>query len=83
MFSRFHLKNFFILKKKKLNAWFIKLRAFQKLLEDYPEWIGNVVMIQVTSPALTDSPKLERMVSEIVAHINGEYGSLDFVPVHH
>ena len=31
-------------------------------------------MIQVTSPALTDSPKLERMVSEIVAHINGEFG---------
>ena len=41
-----------------------QLRAFEKLLQDYPEWIGNVVMIQVTSPALTDSPKLERMVSE-------------------
>ncbi|KAF8878174.1 hypothetical protein CPB84DRAFT_1817530 [Gymnopilus junonius] len=59
------------------------LRAFEKLLQDYPQWIGNVVMIQVTSPALTDSPKLERMVSELVAHINGEYGSLDFIPVHH
>ncbi|KAG6897969.1 hypothetical protein C0993_007209 [Termitomyces sp. T159_Od127] len=51
-----------------------KLRAFEKLLQDYPEWIGNVVMIQVTSPAMTDSPKLERAVSELVAHINGEYG---------
>ncbi|KAG5636047.1 hypothetical protein H0H81_009271 [Sphagnurus paluster] len=60
-----------------------KLRAFEKLLQDYPQWIGNVVMIQVTSPALTDSPKLERIVSELVAHINGEYGSLDFIPVHH
>lgn len=60
-----------------------KLRAFEKLLHDYPEWIGNVVLIQVTSPALTDSPKLERQVSEIVSHINGEYGSLDFIPVHH
>jgi len=60
-----------------------KLRAFEKLLQDYPEWIGNVVMIQVTSPALNDSPKLERMVSELVSHINGEYGSLDFIPVHH
>ncbi|KAF8882465.1 trehalose-6-phosphate phosphatase [Infundibulicybe gibba] len=60
-----------------------KLRAFEKLLQDYPEWIGSVVMIQVTSPALTDSPKLERIVSELVAHINGEYGSLDFIPVHH
>ncbi|EMD35685.1 glycosyltransferase family 20 protein [Gelatoporia subvermispora B] len=60
-----------------------KLRAFEKLLQDYPQWIGNVVLIQVTSPALSDSPKLERQVSEIVAHINGEYGSLDFIPVHH
>ncbi|KAJ8516825.1 hypothetical protein ONZ45_g5903 [Pleurotus djamor] len=60
-----------------------KLRAFEKLLQDFPEWIGNVVLIQVTSPALTDSPKLERQVSELVAHINGEYGSLDFIPVHH
>lgn len=45
--------------------------------------IVQVVLIQVTSPALTDSPKLERQVSELVAHINGEYGSLDFIPVHH
>jgi len=60
-----------------------KLRAFEKLLQDYPEWIGKVVLIQVTSPALSDSPKLERQVSELVAHINGEYGSLDFIPVHH
>lgn len=61
----------------------IQLRAFEKLLHDYPEWQGQVVLIQVTSPALTDSPKLERQVSELVAHINGEYGSLDFIPVHH
>ncbi|KAG9310012.1 glycosyltransferase family 20 protein [Chiua virens] len=60
-----------------------KLRAFEKLLHDYPEWQGQVVLIQVTSPSLTDSPKLERQVSELVAHINGEYGSLDFIPVHH
>lgn len=60
-----------------------KLRAFEKLLLDYPEWRGQVVLIQVTSPALTDSPKLERQISELVAHINGEFGSLDFIPVHH
>ncbi|KAI0316381.1 trehalose-6-phosphate phosphatase [Amylostereum chailletii] len=60
-----------------------KLRAFEKLLHDYPEWIGKVVLIQVTSPALSDSPKLERQVSELVSQINGEYGGLDFIPVHH
>ena|ERR1700722_8728297 len=61
----------------------LQLRAFEKLLQDYPKWIGNVVLIQVTSPSISDSPKLERQVSELVAHINGEYGSLDFIPVHH
>ncbi|KAI0266200.1 glycosyl transferase, partial [Gloeopeniophorella convolvens] len=60
-----------------------KLCALSKLLHDYPEWIGHVVLIQVTSPALTDSPKLERQVSELVSSINGESGSLDFIPVHH
>ncbi|KAJ7714879.1 hypothetical protein B0H16DRAFT_1898961 [Mycena metata] len=39
------------------------LHAFQRLLQTYPQWVGNVVLIQVTSPALTDSPKLERQVS--------------------
>ncbi|KAG8217002.1 glycosyltransferase family 20 protein [Butyriboletus roseoflavus] len=65
------------------SACVMQLRAFEKLLHDYPQWQGQVVLIQVTSPALTDSPKLERQVSELVAHINGEYGSLDFIPVHH
>ncbi|KAF7325671.1 Trehalose-6-phosphate phosphatase [Mycena kentingensis (nom. inval.)] len=60
-----------------------KLLAFKKFLQTYPEWVGNVVFIQVTSPALTDSPKLERQISELVANINGEFGSLDFIPVHH
>lgn len=60
-----------------------KLQAFEKLLECYPEWRGKVVLIQVTQPSLSDSPKLERTVSELVSHINGLYGSLDFTPVHH
>lgn len=60
-----------------------QLRAFERLLQDYPEWVGNVVFIQVTTPALSDSPKLEHQISELVAHINGEFGALDFVPVHH
>ena len=60
-----------------------KLQAFEKFLEVYPEWRGNVVMIQVTTPALSESPKLERMCAELVSHINGIYGGLDFTPVHH
>ncbi|KAL7423946.1 hypothetical protein Q5752_001531 [Cryptotrichosporon argae] len=60
-----------------------KLQAFEKFLQTYPEHRGKVVLIQVTTPALSESPKLERMVAELVSHINGTYGSLDFTPVHH
>ncbi|KAG1747307.1 hypothetical protein EDB19DRAFT_1872942, partial [Suillus lakei] len=51
-----------------------KLRAFEK---------RKVVLIQVTSPPLTDPLKLECQVLELVARTNGEYWSFDFVPVHH
>jgi trehalose 6-phosphate synthase/phosphatase len=60
-----------------------KLNAFEKLLTDYPEWRNNVVLIQVTSPGVTESRKLETKVSEMVSQINGKFGSLEFTPVHH
>ncbi|RIA80605.1 glycosyltransferase family 20 protein [Glomus cerebriforme] len=60
-----------------------KLHSFEKFLEEYPEWRGKVVLIQVTSPAQSESQKLELKVSELIAHINGTYGSLEFTPVHH
>nr|BAO72966.1 trehalose-6-phosphate phosphatase2 [Moniliella megachiliensis] len=60
-----------------------KLQAFKKLLDEYPEWRGQVVLIQVTAPAVHDSPALEREVSELVSQINSEYGTLSFAPVHH
>lgn len=60
-----------------------KLQAFEKFLQVYPEWRGKVVLIQVTTPALSESPTLEREVAELVSQINSTYGSLDFTPVHH
>ncbi|KAF9188721.1 threalose-6-phosphate phosphatase [Haplosporangium sp. Z 767] len=60
-----------------------KLQAFEKFLNDYPEMHGEVVLIQVTSPPLVENPKLEAKIAELVAHINGTYGSLNFTPVHH
>ncbi|KAG0740386.1 hypothetical protein G6F62_007284 [Rhizopus arrhizus] len=61
-----------------------KLAAFEKFLLDYPQWQNKVVLIQVTdSPNSADTIKNEHRVSEMVAHINGTYGSLEFTPVHH
>ncbi|KAF3934803.1 Trehalose-phosphatase [Dactylellina cionopaga] len=60
-----------------------KLRAFEMFLEIYPEWRDKVILIQVTSPSASEGPKVEHQVSELVAHINGTYGSIHFSPVQH
>jgi trehalose 6-phosphate synthase/phosphatase len=66
-----------------------KLMAFEMFLEEFPEWRDKVVLIQVTSPGnLGDDnghseEKTQNKVSELVARINGLYGSLSFSPVQH
>lgn len=60
-----------------------KLYAFEMFLNLYPEWIEKVVLIQVTSPAYANTAKTEKKISEMVAHINGTYGGLQFAPVQH
>lgn len=66
-----------------------KLQAFEMFLERYPEWREKVVLIQVTSPSkldeggVEDSNKFVNQISNLVAKINGAYGSLGFTPVQH
>ncbi|KAG9234228.1 glycosyltransferase family 20-domain-containing protein [Amylocarpus encephaloides] len=67
-----------------------KLMAFETFLERYPEWREKVVLIQVTSPTSVEegkkedsSTKIANKVAELVAKINGLYGSLSFSPVQH
>ena len=66
-----------------------KLQAFEIFLERHPEWHDKVVLIQVTSPTSIEdredsgSDKVANKISDLVARINGSYGSLSFTPVHH
>ncbi|KAL5323069.1 hypothetical protein ACEPPN_007597 [Leptodophora sp. 'Broadleaf-Isolate-01'] len=66
-----------------------KLMAFERFLEMYPEWVDKVVLIQVTSPTSVEEEKedsgnkIANKVAELVAKINGLYGSLSFSPVQH
>jgi len=65
-----------------------KLQAFERFLEDYPEWHGKVVLIQITSPSHTNTEpdaedKFLNKISDLAAKINGLYGSLSFTPVQH
>ena len=65
-----------------------KLQAFEIFLERHPEWHDKVVLIQVTSPTSIEdkeegADKTANKISDLVARINGTYGSLSFTPVQH
>jgi trehalose 6-phosphate synthase/phosphatase len=66
-----------------------KLMAFETFLERYPEWRDKVVLIQVTSPTSVEEEKddtgnkIANKIADLVAKINGLYGSLGFSPVQH
>jgi len=66
-----------------------KLQAFEVFLDRYPQWREKVVLIQVTSPTSMEEEKedaankISNKISDLVARINGVYGSLSFSPVQH
>ena len=54
-----------------------KMRAFDKLLTDHPEWKGKAVLIQIAIPKRSDIEEyktLRRQVEEMVGMINGKHG---------
>ncbi|CUM63070.1 uncharacterized protein PRCAT00000635001 [Priceomyces carsonii] len=60
-----------------------KLEAYGMFLEMYPEWRDKVVLIQVLSPGYSHSAQVEKQVTELVNHINSEFGNLNYTPVVH
>ncbi|KAI9189068.1 Trehalose-6-P synthase/phosphatase complex synthase subunit [Blastocladiella emersonii ATCC 22665] len=61
-----------------------KLHAFEVFLSQHPEWIGKVVLVQVAVPSRTDVEEyqaLRQTVNELVGRINGQYGTVDFMPI--
>ncbi|XP_074269762.1 alpha,alpha-trehalose-phosphate synthase [UDP-forming] 1-like isoform X2 [Silene latifolia] len=63
-----------------------KILAFEKFLEENPDWCDKVVLLQIAVPTRTDVPEYQKLTSqvhEIVGRINGRFGSLTSVPIHH
>lgn len=61
-----------------------RLEAFSTFLEDNPEYWGKVTMILVAVPSRTDVPQYQQLkqhVDEMIGHINGKYGKLDWSPI--
>ncbi|GAA5944444.1 hypothetical protein JCM1841_000794, partial [Sporobolomyces salmonicolor] len=62
-----------------------KLHAMEVFLEEHPEWIGKVVLIQVAVPSRQDVEEYQNLrasVNELVGRINGRFGTVDWMPIH-
>ncbi|KAL3839982.1 hypothetical protein ACJIZ3_024573 [Penstemon smallii] len=63
-----------------------KFLAFEKFLEENPIWREKVVLVQIAVPTRTEVPEYQKLTSkvhEIVGWINGRFGTLTTVPIHH
>ncbi|CAA0815895.1 Alpha-alpha-trehalose-phosphate synthase [Striga hermonthica] len=63
-----------------------KILAFEKFLEENPDWHDKVVLLQIAVPTRTDVAEYQKLTSqvhEIVGRINGRFGTLTAVPIHH
>jgi trehalose 6-phosphate synthase/phosphatase len=61
-----------------------RLRGYETLLEQRPEWRGKVVFLLVVVPSREQVEQYQRMkqeLDELVGQINGAYGSMDWVPI--
>ncbi|WP_026245139.1 bifunctional alpha,alpha-trehalose-phosphate synthase (UDP-forming)/trehalose-phosphatase [Alkalispirochaeta alkalica] len=63
-----------------------RIRAFRRLLEEYPQYIGVVTLLIIVSPSRESVPRymeLKREVDELVSDINGRMSTLNWVPIHY
>ena len=61
-----------------------KLQAFERLLEQYPEMLGKVTLLNIITPAAPGMEIYESLrveVDRVVGRINGRFSTLNWVPV--
>ena len=63
-----------------------RLRAFELLLQRYPEWRGQVSLLMVVVPSrdqVAEYAALKEEIDELVGRINAEYRTISWNPVHY
>ncbi|MCI1241437.1 MAG: trehalose-phosphatase [Bifidobacterium subtile] len=63
-----------------------RLRAFERLLEKYPEWTGHVTYYLLATPSRGDVEtyrRLKQQVDQLVGKINGRFSMLAWTPIHY
>jgi trehalose 6-phosphate synthase len=61
-----------------------RLRAFERLLGQYPQWKGNIHFLQIGAPSRTNVPAYRALndeVAQLATRINSEYGTAEWQPV--
>ena len=65
---------------------FERIRAFQRLLELYPEMRGRVTMTQIVIPCNgtpSENRRVDLQIESVVGQINRRFGSHDWTPIHY
>jgi trehalose 6-phosphate synthase/phosphatase len=63
-----------------------RLRAYELLLERYPQLKGRITYIQLIVPSRDEVPKyreLKEEINRLVSEINGRFGSIGWQPIQH
>ncbi|ESQ35105.1 hypothetical protein EUTSA_v10006809mg [Eutrema salsugineum] len=63
-----------------------KYLGFEKFLEENPNWRDKVVLVQIAVPTrngVSEYGKVKNQVHGLVGRINGRFGSVSSVPIHH
>ncbi len=62
-----------------------RLKAFDRFLHENPEYIDKVSLFLIVVPSRDRVPSykaLKEKVEFLVGHINGKYGTINYVPIH-
>ena len=61
-----------------------RMQAVERLLEDYPEMVGRVTLVQISAPSRVNIPDYaeeREQVDALAGRINGRFGEADWMPI--
>jgi trehalose 6-phosphate synthase len=61
-----------------------RIRAFERFLEDYPDWRGKVTLLQITPKSRSEVKEygeIEGEVTGLIGKINGHFGDAAWTPI--